>query len=213
MVQIYEYFDSRPIDTSRPANIAVHWFPQCVAKPRHVIEIPIRLMLCSVSQTIYLRLVDGQQNIRAKYWHDNLFLMTGSFPKSSHQRWWFISNTFLCILQRFCSQNNVQRIKPIFRTCLKRYAIWNIALLHSLISGLFQNDDYEHHMMTSWKHFPRYWPFMRGHRWLPIIKADETELWCFFDLRLNKRMSKQSRCWWFETPSRPLWRQCNENLF
>ena len=31
----------------------------------------------------------------------------------------------------------------------------------------------------------------------------------FFDLRLNKRLSKQSWGWWFETPSRPLWRQCN----
>ena len=27
-----------------------------------------------------------------------------------------------------------------------------------------------------------------------------------FDLRLNKRLSKQSWGWWFETPSRPLWR-------
>ena len=32
----------------------------------------------------------------------------------------------------------------------------------------------------------------------------------FFDLRLNKRLSKQSRGWWFETPSRPLWRRCND---
>ena len=32
----------------------------------------------------------------------------------------------------------------------------------------------------------------------------------FFDLRLNKRLSKQSWGWWFETPSRPLWRHCNE---
>ena len=32
----------------------------------------------------------------------------------------------------------------------------------------------------------------------------------FFDLRLSKRLSKQSRRWWFETPSRPLWRHCNE---
>ena len=31
----------------------------------------------------------------------------------------------------------------------------------------------------------------------------------FFDLRLSKRLSKQSWGWWFETPSRPLWRQCN----
>ena len=32
----------------------------------------------------------------------------------------------------------------------------------------------------------------------------------FFDLRLNKRWSKQSRRrWWFETPSCSLWRHCN----
>ena len=31
----------------------------------------------------------------------------------------------------------------------------------------------------------------------------------FFDLRLNKRLSKQSWGWWFETLSRPLWRHCN----
>ena len=30
-----------------------------------------------------------------------------------------------------------------------------------------------------------------------------------FDLRLNKRLSKQSWVWWFETLSRPLWRHCN----
>ena len=31
----------------------------------------------------------------------------------------------------------------------------------------------------------------------------------FFYLRLNKRLSKQSRRRWFETPSRSLWRHCN----
>ena len=31
----------------------------------------------------------------------------------------------------------------------------------------------------------------------------------FIDLRLNKPLSKQSWGWWFETLSRPLWRQCN----
>ena len=35
----------------------------------------------------------------------------------------------------------------------------------------------------------------------------------FFDLRFNKRLSKQSLCWWFETLSRPVWRQCNERCF
>ena len=31
----------------------------------------------------------------------------------------------------------------------------------------------------------------------------------FFDLCLDKRLSKQSRGWWLETQSRPLWRSCN----
>ena len=30
-----------------------------------------------------------------------------------------------------------------------------------------------------------------------------------FDLRVNKRLSKQLRGWWFETPLRPSWRNCN----
>ena len=35
----------------------------------------------------------------------------------------------------------------------------------------------------------------------------------FFDLRLNKLLSKQSWGWWFETQSRPLWRNYNESNF
>ena len=31
----------------------------------------------------------------------------------------------------------------------------------------------------------------------------------FFDLCLSKRLSKQSWGWWFETPLRPWWRNCN----
>ena len=32
----------------------------------------------------------------------------------------------------------------------------------------------------------------------------------FFGLRPNKRLSKQWRRWWFETPTRSLWRHCND---
>ena len=34
----------------------------------------------------------------------------------------------------------------------------------------------------------------------------------FFDLRLNKRLNKQSWGWWFVTQSHSLWRRCNINL-
>ena len=48
-----------------------------------------------------------------------------------------------------------------------------------------------------------------GHRLIPLTKASNAEFNVFFDLRLNKRLSKQSRRWWFETPSRSLWRHCD----
>ena len=41
-----------------------------------------------------------------------------------------------------------------------------------------------------------------GLRWIPHTKASDAEFWCF--------LSKQSRGCWFETPSHPLWRHCNE---
>ena len=34
----------------------------------------------------------------------------------------------------------------------------------------------------------------------------------FFVLGLNERLSKQSWGWWFETPSRPLWRHSNREV-
>ena len=35
----------------------------------------------------------------------------------------------------------------------------------------------------------------------------------FWDLRLNKRLSKRSWGWWYETPSRSLWRNSNVKTF
>ena len=39
-----------------------------------------------------------------------------------------------------------------------------------------------------------------------------TQSFDVFCLRLNKRLSKQSRGWWFETPSRSLWRHCKNSF-
>ena len=49
----------------------------------------------------------------------------------------------------------------------------------------------------------------KKHRSLALQKPVTRSFDVFFDLCLNKRLSKQSRGWWFETPSRPLWRHCN----
>ena len=44
-----------------------------------------------------------------------------------------------------------------------------------------------------------------GHWWIPLKKASEAELWCFLCFA-PKRLSKRSRCRWFERPSGPIWR-------
>ena len=56
------------------------------------------------------------------------------------------------------------------------------------------------------KHFPHYWPFVRG---IPSQRPVTRSFDVFFDLRLNKRFSRQSWGWWFETPLCPLWRHRN----
>ena len=42
----------------------------------------------------------------------------------------------------------------------------------------------------------------------PVMRSSDV----FFVLRPNVRLSKQSWCWWFETPSRPSWRHSNGRL-
>ena len=60
------------------------------------------------------------------------------------------------------------------------------------------------------KHFPRYWPFVRGIHRSPVNSPHKGQwrgaLMFFFYLCPKKRLSKQSWGWWFETPSGPLWR-------
>ena len=69
--------------------------------------------------------------------------------------------------------------------------------------------------IIEWTHFPRYWTFVRGIHRSPMNSPHKGQ-WCralmfsLICLRLNKRLSKQSWGWWFETLSRPLWRYWNE---
>ena len=87
--------------------------------------------------------------------------------------------------------------------------LWSVACqLHNMLRHLVSS--WWRHQVTSQKTFPRDRPFVWGiHRWIPRTRATHAELWCFFDLCLNKQWSKQSRRRWFETPSRLLWHQCN----
>ena len=55
-------------------------------------------------------------------------------------------------------------------------------LSYSIPYGATQTQFYPwfHDEVIKWKHFPRYWPFVRGiHRWIPHIKASDAEPRCF----------------------------------
>ena len=43
-----------------------------------------------------------------------------------------------------------------------------------------------------------------------LTKARRWSVYVFFDLHMNKWLSKQSKHRWFETPSLSLWRHCND---
>ena len=43
----------------------------------------------------------------------------------------------------------------------------------------------------------------------PTQRPVTRSFYVYFDLRPNRRLNKQSWGWWFETPSRPLWRHRN----
>ena len=72
----------------------------------------------------------------------------------------------------------------------------------------------EHDDVIKWKHFPSYWPFVRGIHRSPVDSHHKGHLMRssndFFGLRLNKRLRKRSTRRWFESPSRSLWRHCHE---
>ena len=67
-----------------------------------------------------------------------------------------------------------------------------------------------HDDVIKWKHFPRYWPFVRViHRWpgnSPHKGQWRGALMFSLVCAWKKRLRKQSWDWWFETPSRTSWR-------
>ena len=134
----------------------------------------------------------------------------------------------------FVLLNNIHiSLKPINKPCLR--GVWPISLrtlnqgkfsgglaklgggqhVHSLLFTIssFQGEN----VVSCWRHqmetfsallaicagnspVPGEFPTQR-----PVTRSFNV----FFDLRPKKRLNKQSRGWWFETPSRPLWRHRN----
>ena len=110
--------------------------------------------------------------------------------------WWIIRCFFLSNNDKYRHKHNVARIWEVYIQYL---------LLHMHV---IVHDD-----VIKWKHIPRYWPFMRGIHRSPVNSPHKGQwrgalMFSLISAWLNG-LSKQSRVWWFETPSRPLWRHFN----
>ena len=93
-------------------------------------------------------------------------------------------------------------------SCWLLVSSWAALLLGFVVCMVW--NPYYHDDIIKWKHFPHYWPFHPLH----LCGEQRALTWnfhVFFDLRLNKRLSKQCWGWWFEMPLHPLW--CHYNDF
>ena len=106
------------------------------------------------------------------------------------------------VVQRYIHQSASLEVK--LKCCRYGHLVYS---LMALLLTLFHDD------VIKWKHFRRYWPFVRGIHRL-TVNSPHKDQWrgaLMFTLicALNKQLSKQSRGWWFKTPLRSLWRHCN----
>ena len=84
-------------------------------------------------------------------------------------------------IMEFSQDVEVQNEKT--RCCSVRAAFLPRLVAAILISDMTSFDQIlQSHDVIKWKHFLRYWPLCEqfiGHRWIPLTKASDAELWCF----------------------------------
>ena len=110
---------------------------------------------------------------------------------------------------------------PLIITPLRKLMVFFCVIVVSIwqskhTTGIHTKSGLPYDDVIKWKHFPRYWPFVRGIHRLPVNSPHKGQwrgVLIFFDLRLNKQLSKRSWGWWFGTPSHALWGHCNELLW
>ena len=73
----------------------------------------------------------------------------------------------------------------------------------------------KNHDVIKWKHF-RITGLLcgefTGHRWISAQRPVTQSFDVFFDLYIDRHLSKQWRRWWFKMPSRSLWRHWNSEV-
>ena len=83
-------------------------------------------------------------------------------------------------------------------------SIISIALCRKCQQQCNKHDD-----VIKWKHYPRYWPFVRGIHRVPVNSPLQGQ-WCGALMCFLSAFWINGWVWWFETPSRSLRRHCND---
>ena len=68
----------------------------------------------------------------------------------------------------------------------------------------------EHDDVINWKHFPSYWLFVGGIHRPPVNSPHKGQWRVALMYSLTCTWIEKSRGFWFETPSRSLWRHCDD---
>ena len=117
---------------------------------------------------------------------------------------------FVCLLYHNTPRHVIQAI----HITLDWYYTLDTGRQHSAFS-IHRNITRGHDDVIKWKHFPRYWPCVRGIHRSPVNSLHKGQ-WrgtlMFLWSAPEKMLSKQSWGWWFETPSHPLHRNGNVDI-
>ena len=125
------------------------------------------------------------------------------------------------IYRQFTEKHSHYHVQLSSKTLYNNFDEYLLSYIHKLRDNIDEHVTQfylpDHDDVIKWKHFPRYWPFVWEIRRSPVNSPHTGQwrgaLFFFFDLPQNKLLNKQSWNWWFETPSRPLWRHCDGHQF
>ena len=122
-------------------------------------------------------------------------------------------NRYIVILIKFSLLASAEVVKITVQPMIKILSKWQ----HFCFSECHMKTHlcfFKHDDVIKWKHYRVTGPLcgeVTGPGEFPKQRPVTRSFDVFFDLRLNKRLSKQWWGCWFETPSWSLWRHCSEN--
>ena len=111
------------------------------------------------------------------------------------------------------SSSNAIQISETYTNQLYSNELWHLHFKHKHLEYTVPGNLSFHDDFIKWKHFTRYWPFVRENHRSPV-KCPHKDQWrralmlCLICAWVNGWVNN-GEAWWFETPSHPLWRHCN----